>query len=457
MKTAFKNARSYKWLFAIFALITIVALCTLPFADYFESKINVSIERDGIIVGAPDAFNDSELSITYMDVAQGDCILINLPDGKNMLIDAGSSMKTKSDEIENNILSYIKTKLISGNGDSGKLDYLVLTHPDYDHLAYMDAIISDNDIDVMTMFRPYTFYAFDESELEDGATLTAKQQAQQAFEQDEIKLASNVGALYVTEDDYKDKSKGHDGFNVKSTSSMYNALSAMYEEAEALGGEVRFSEPNTTIQGGSGDTAYKFTWYAPVSKTALYKDWNDYSCLIVLEYKNTKICFTGDTEEKLEEDILATYGSSLPNVDIMDAGHHGSGTSSSAEFLAALDPEVVICSCGLNNEYGHPHPNAVQRFLDSGVPRNCIFGTYMNGNIVIGFNYEGEISIEGDTASANTGTSITPYVVGISKDGEVEISETKWWHIVVGIIIMAGVVLLIIVPSVIKSIKKSKK
>ena len=55
-------------------------------------------------------------------------------------------------------------------------------------------------------------------------------------------------------------------------------------------------------------------------------------------------------------------------VDILKVAHHGSGYSTSSEFLAAASPTAAIISCGRNNSYGHPHAETLQRLEDAGVP-----------------------------------------------------------------------------------------
>lgn len=55
-------------------------------------------------------------------------------------------------------------------------------------------------------------------------------------------------------------------------------------------------------------------------------------------------------------------------VDILKVAHHGSGYSTSSEFLAAVSPTAAIISCGRNNSYGHPHAATLQRLENAGVP-----------------------------------------------------------------------------------------
>jgi competence protein ComEC len=74
---------------------------------------------------------------------------------------------------------------------------------------------------------------------------------------------------------------------------------------------------------------------------------------------------TGDAEEAAEQQLLDTYGTSL-HTTLFKAGHHGSYTSNSLAFLQAAAPQAVAVSCGLNNDYGHPHRAALQNFAAVG-------------------------------------------------------------------------------------------
>lgn len=69
---------------------------------------------------------------------------------------------------------------------------------------------------------------------------------------------------------------------------------------------------------------------------------------------------TGDAELDAEAALVARYGAGLRST-LLKAGHHGSATASSETFLQAVRPEAVVFSCGLNNEYGHPHTEVVRR------------------------------------------------------------------------------------------------
>lgn len=105
---------------------------------------------------------------------------------------------------------------------------------------------------------------------------------------------------------------------------------------------------------------------------------NNDSLVFEFIYGENNILFMGDAEEELEEYFISS--NQLSDVDILKAGHHCSDTSSSLEFLKRVNPELVICSYGEDNRYGHPSDITIQKFQDLGI--NYI-STEKEGNIVI--------------------------------------------------------------------------
>jgi competence protein ComEC len=81
---------------------------------------------------------------------------------------------------------------------------------------------------------------------------------------------------------------------------------------------------------------------------------NDNSWVFRVRYGERAILFTGDAEQEQEHELLER-SSELLRADLLKAGHHGSRTSTSPEFLAAVQPSVATLSCGVRNRYGHPH------------------------------------------------------------------------------------------------------
>ena len=83
----------------------------------------------------------------------------------------------------------------------------------------------------------------------------------------------------------------------------------------------------------------------------------------------------GDAPSEIEKEIIKKY--KKLDCDILKVGHHGSDTSSSFEFLKAVNPEEAIISCGVNNSYGHPSEEVVNRLndLDIKIRRTDLEGT----------------------------------------------------------------------------------
>ncbi len=87
---------------------------------------------------------------------------------------------------------------------------------------------------------------------------------------------------------------------------------------------------------------------------------NDRSCVIRIQGARFSALLTGDIERLGEMNLLER--DMLRPVDVLVAAHHGSGSSSTPEFLAAVQPRWVLIPVGHRNRYGHPHPDALARF-----------------------------------------------------------------------------------------------
>ncbi len=80
---------------------------------------------------------------------------------------------------------------------------------------------------------------------------------------------------------------------------------------------------------------------------------NDASIVARLTYGETEVMLTGDAPIKSEKEILA-YKENIQS-DILKVGHHGSKTSTSMEFVKAVNPTYAVISSGRGNRYGHPN------------------------------------------------------------------------------------------------------
>ncbi len=118
----------------------------------------------------------------------------------------------------------------------------------------------------------------------------------------------------------------------------------------------------------------KFTIYSPAMD---YEDSNENSIVIRLVHGKNSFLFTGDAGE-LAEKHMVRNDINLKS-DVYKAGHHGSSTSSSEEFVNKVKPTYAIISCGEDNSYGHPHAEVLNRFRAMGVQ---VFRTDEQGTIV---------------------------------------------------------------------------
>jgi len=110
-------------------------------------------------------------------------------------------------------------------------------------------------------------------------------------------------------------------------------------------------------------------------QTDVDEETNDGSMIVRVADGAASAVFTGDAPAKVEESFsqISDWRS-----EIMKAGHHGSRSATSETWIETVHPEVAILSCGLNNEYHHPHAEVVNRLIKDGVK---ICRTDQEGNI----------------------------------------------------------------------------
>lgn len=108
-------------------------------------------------------------------------------------------------------------------------------------------------------------------------------------------------------------------------------------------------------------------------------DLHNNSVAVVFEFGEFRYLTTGDTESEAETRIIDAWEAEL-DAGVYQAGHHGSSTSSSQPFMNAVSPEVAIISSGLESQYGHPHDEVLEDFVDRGIET---YWTGVHGDIIV--------------------------------------------------------------------------
>ena len=106
-------------------------------------------------------------------------------------------------------------------------------------------------------------------------------------------------------------------------------------------------------------------------------DPNAMSVVTRLTFGDRSFLFTGDAEAEVERLIL-TKGYTV-KADVLKVGHHGSSTSTTDPFLRAVAPEYAVITCGVDNGYGHPHDETIERLNEADVE---YYRADMHGDVV---------------------------------------------------------------------------
>jgi competence protein ComEC len=235
--------------------------------------------------------------VTFMDVGQGDAILVEFPKGTKMSIDGGGLYDDRFDIGKQVIAPVLWNKKIR------RLDHVVLTHPDPDHVKGLNFILSHFSVD---QFWESGFPSQSEPYLELEKTLWEKRIP---------RLSQNESGSSPPE----------------------------------IAG-VRLSVLNPALPAGPGFPR------GPA---------NNQSLVLKLDFKNVTILLTGDIEREAEYRILRA-GHSV-RAKVMKVPHHGSFSSSSEAFLDQVKPVYAILSVGERRVGRLPHPEVLKRYEERGI------------------------------------------------------------------------------------------
>ncbi|MCE5239915.1 MBL fold metallo-hydrolase [bacterium] len=298
---------------------------------------------------------DRLLELYFIDVGQGDACLVQTPDDRRLLVDAGAS---------DNAFRFIKWKY-GGLKAPLAFDALVATHPDDDHFHGFAKIIDNPNI------VGYTFYhngigrfakaagyntplgevvgepgsralktlcgsldgAGGLSELCEAGKLTPQYAAlvrslQSATEAGRCGGVSRLGLSPQA------KPKYLEGYRPTGTQRL-----GLHVLGPVLCGSGRLPWFDDSLGGGS-------------------KTRNGNSIICMLEYGNVRVLLAGDTNAASQAYLREAAGAEAFRADVLKCGHHGSADFDLA-FIQAVRPAVSVISSGDNEQYSHPRADTI--------------------------------------------------------------------------------------------------
>jgi competence protein ComEC len=251
------------------------------------------------------------LRVTALDVGQGDATLIDLPDGRLMLIDGGGFVGVPIDPGERVILPTLRARR------RNRIDILVLTHPHPDHYGGLLSVVREIEIGEFWYGGPEP--ERDSSARRGEAAATAPSPYQQL-----------LALLHAR------------GVNLRTARDLCDLPAAAPAPAPAT---LRILHPCPAV--------------------AADREPNDNSLVLHVSHGLHAALFVGDAERWAEQRLLAAHAEEL-RADFLKVGHHGSRTSSSSAFLAHVRPLFASISSGIRNRFGHPHPETLAHLEHAG-------------------------------------------------------------------------------------------
>lgn len=377
-KKAYK-ANPKAFIISIVAIVLVIAIATavvyFAFPDTWD-KIVSMIVKDNQHSGL--ARGDGELLVHMLDVGQGDCIYIQLPDGKDMVIDCANY--NDDGEYEKKTFDYLDKYI-----EDDTVEYLMLTHCDSDHVYFMDELLERYQVE--KLFMPNVLAV-------PGTT-----------SKDKKALQDQIDAL--------DTSRFTDKDTVGTITYAEFFIAALTEpDCEIVLNVDPDANTNSII---IEETTYRLVFYCPTQE--YYDDYglntaerkNAISPIGILEYNNRKIMLTGDSNEINEPLVMARTGKI--DCDVLKVGHHGSETSTMGDFLDEYTFEYALISCKYNTSYYHPRQETLNRLKNRNI---AVYRTDNNGNIVLTVDKNGNLKFDMQTECSQE-TNYIGYVYGQKK------------------------------------------
>ena len=342
-----KKHTASKIIIAVVVILLIVAIALGIFYAVAPEEFNALKEK--LFPSEPSSPGtqptlEGTLEMTVIDIGQGDCIFLQFPDGQTMIMDAGSEFGSTNE------YDQLTAHLTLRGIDS--LDYVFITHSDYDHIRYMQDIFED--YEVKNIYIP--------------------------------RVADDMSATWTK------------------TVAAIEAETWTNESGETVDSEIYYTVGDFVIQGEDWTMnchSYLEDDYPSVKESSSAEVKNAVSPVCFLEYADRTIVLTGDSNERNEEYLLER-GVLDKDADVLKVGHHGSRTSTIQEFLNAVDCEYAVISYGEDNDYGHPTPELMSRLEDYTDVRpdndyngyKYVYETPKDGNVSVFVDGNGTLRID---------------------------------------------------------------
>ena len=295
----------------------VITLLFLNACINFPAQMEVRGNSQSNVTTTPISDNPP-LKIYIPYVGQGDGSLLQLPNGKTLMIDAGPPAAGNDA-----LLPLLRTLNLSS------LDALLVTHYDKDHLGGVPSLLAG----------------------EDGALGT----------DDDIQ----VGTDYDRGGEQWDKSPGRIPY--MSALDTLKIPRVVIEAGQTIDLDQEVSIKCIAVNGSVIDNAENILSVDLTPSTYSGQE-NASSIALLIEYKNFRYLTAGDLtgggspDGFLTPDIESLVADVVGKVDVLHVDHHGSMTSSNLHFVETTAPEAVFIQAGINNPYGHPVPEVVDRW-----------------------------------------------------------------------------------------------
>lgn len=357
-----KELQKFVACLVVIIIITVIILAVFYVSNGYKFDFGfLKKESESVSVNHSEVDSVRDLKVYFIDIGQGDCIFIELPDGRNMLIDTGEKRNAGKAKID----KYLRDE----KGNKVTIDYCVATHPDSDHIGLMPYVYEQ--YDVLNSYRPYVYSTNKSASalpytLNKGITLKGKGD-------------TDIYYNYIVDVDkektywefFKDNSDFTNEFKDKNDEIYEYTVNFVMPYADDLNDYRYFTTPN------------------------------DFSAVIMLEYADRKILFTGDIEYETgkkgaEQSFIREFSSNpeMVDCDVLKVAHHGSDSSTSPEFLSLVKPEHSVISCGLSNKHRHPLKSTLDNLLKCG---SDIYRTDLQGTIILTIDSKGIMTFEKQT------------------------------------------------------------